>query len=451
MKHQKLVRNLDPVARRCQKIPMFPTQLQHACMLRWFRDARRTYNLAMTHVLKHHWHRNNSTPSSKMEMELQNTYMAANGLQLRPKDAYLLRTPKVIRQQAVKSVMTVLKTHATNVKKRLELRTKYPDARAFKKDIKFNPGFKARAMKHDAISIEARSFRFLTSDTCGIYSNYNFHDSFTNRMGLTGWEPKKMQKSDGRTMAVIRVANVLAADTVSSDFKIYFDGRRFTLLAELVLDRRAKLYEPLLYFKNSVVALDPGVRKFLTGYSPEGEVKIFGTNTTKVLNKLLRRIKRKKKKFMIVKKQFTREKRGVSYRKKLGHGHVKPDGTRKPWTYLRGRRYACLKLNDDRDIIKVTGRQLKKSQRNRLWRAKAYYREAEDKAKRVIRNMHYTVAHDLCRNYAQIVLPHTSSHQWRKGKRLHKSVKQRAMMLAFGQFRRRLVETATWYANELKF
>ena len=73
---------------------------------------------------------------------------------------------------------------------------------------------------------------------------------------------------------------------------------------------------------------------------------------------------------------------------KLGHGHVKPDGTRKPWTYLRGRRYACLKLNDDRDIIKVTGRQLKKSQRNRLWRAKAYYREAEDKAKRVIRNMH---------------------------------------------------------------
>jgi hypothetical protein len=57
IQHQSRVSALDTTMRRCQKVPIYPTSLQHACLLRWFRDARRTYNLAMTHVLQHRWHR----------------------------------------------------------------------------------------------------------------------------------------------------------------------------------------------------------------------------------------------------------------------------------------------------------------------------------------------------------------------------------------------------------
>jgi hypothetical protein len=36
-----------------------------------------------------------------------------------------------------------------------------------------------------------------------------------------------------------------------------------------------------------VVAIDPGVRRFGTTYSPEGDVAIYGSNTTQVVDKLL--------------------------------------------------------------------------------------------------------------------------------------------------------------------
>lgn len=44
-----------------------------------------------------------------------------------------------------------------------------------------------------------------------------------------------------------------------------------------------------------------------------------------------------------------------------------------------------------------------------------------------------------------ILVPYTSSHQWRQGGNLHKRVKRRAQALSFGKFAQRLVETATWY------
>ena len=43
---------------------------------------------------------------------------------------------------------------------------------------------------------------------------------------------------------------------------------------------------------DSVIALDPGVSEFLVGYAPDGTVLQVGTNTTKVLDKCLRRVAR---------------------------------------------------------------------------------------------------------------------------------------------------------------
>ena len=92
-------------------------------------------------------------------------------------------------------------------------------------------------------------------------------------------------------------------------------------------------------------------------------------------------------------------------------------------------------------------RRAKKHLRTKLWSTRKNYHRAERKAKNVIRNFHYNVAHDLLRRNRTIIYPTTSAHQWVRGKGLHRSVKRRAQMLAFGQFGRRLVETSTMYKN----
>ena len=92
-------------------------------------------------------------------------------------------------------------------------------------------------------------------------------------------------------------------------------------------------------------------------------------------------------------------------------------------------------------------RHMKKRLRTKLWSSRKNYHQAERKAQNVIRNFHYNVAHDLLRWNKTIIYPTTSSHQWVRGKGLHRSVKRRTQMLAFGKFGSRLVETATMYKN----
>ena len=70
---------------------------------------------------------------------------------------------------------------------------------------------------------------------------------------------------------------------------------------------------------------------------------------------------------------------------------------------------------------------------NQMWYKRKVFHEANDKG--VVRNMHYSVSHSLCRKYATIILP----------LKLSRRVKRRAQLLSFGQFRRRLVQT--WFSK----
>ena len=149
--------------------------------------------------------------------------------------------------------------------------------------------------------------------------------------------------------------------------------------------------------EDTVVALDPGVRKFLTAYDPNGAATIIGTNTTSVLNGLTKQITVAKQRLKTI--------------------------TPKPM-----------------------GRQEKRKWRLKVKKLKAKHYKAETRAKNVVKDIHYKVAHWLLRRYKTIILPYTSSHQWRTGS-LHASVKKRAMLLSFGKFAARLKETSTFYKD----
>jgi hypothetical protein len=83
--------------------------VQRRWMLTWFKDCRRTYNQALNVALDNGWHKD---PSEFNYRELEKRFVAAAGVT----DKTVLRTPKAPRQQALKSLHSDFKRHATNLK-----------------------------------------------------------------------------------------------------------------------------------------------------------------------------------------------------------------------------------------------------------------------------------------------------------------------------------------------
>ena len=92
---------------------------------------------------------------------------------------------------------------------------------------------------------------------------------------------------------------VLSDDAFARDSRICFRYGRFTLMESRTVEVEGEERQHVRCMDmERMCALDPGVRKFLTGYSPEGSGFILGCNTTKVLDKCIQRIDRTKKKYM---------------------------------------------------------------------------------------------------------------------------------------------------------
>jgi hypothetical protein len=139
------VRVEQPRVTRCRTIPLKLTARQHRMLFRCMRDARKTYNIALDYVLSQQLHRYQPDMNwSGLDSTLRSAFVNADSIARSKRRYYLLRTPKVIRQQAVKSLISHLKTFHTNYEKHLESRKLFPDARAFQRDLKFVPKFKPK-------------------------------------------------------------------------------------------------------------------------------------------------------------------------------------------------------------------------------------------------------------------------------------------------------------------
>jgi len=418
------------------------------------------------YILRNGLHKPNAIENfSKLESLLVKKFVAVESVSKHKHQYVMLRTPKVIRHQAVKSVISNLKTFNTNLEKHLDGRKKYPNARAFKKELKFNPKFKSKKnWVSDSIGIEKRSFKYLTPTTLSLFKTTDPINNFKTA-DIAHHTPRKLHVykkqaecfpggQQHRTVEkncvfkTVKIkckpANpsknrktqrlVLEPVMFEHDFKIHVKLGKVFLLPNVTktLEGNIRSREKET---ESVGAVDPGIRKFLTIYSPEGRVDVIGTNTNKKLDKSIKRIDRAKKDLKDFKHKFNR------YKKTLV---VKKNG------WCQGKKKACLRFIPGSFVLEsLRGRKMKKILRTKLWRRKKKYHAAELKAVNIVKDLHYKSAHHLCKNYDTVLYPNFNANAIAGSSTLNKQVKRRLNMLSFFKFKTRLQQTATWYPTVL--
>jgi hypothetical protein len=239
-------------------VELSPTPRQHQYLKEWFKDARWTYNRALQHVIEHHWHHATCTMAvATMEAVLVRRYVTASGL--RDRELLRTRTPKVIRQQAVKSLLVAIKGFRTKLQKQAFKIKHNPNNVKLRQPIQFNPKFKHRSLTHDTIRIEHKSLKVLDASTCSIFRTWkplNLSTTLLNDILGTWRDSDTVTQSTPFSSIRTRCA-VLRPEMVEHDFGLHLSfGKIYLLLTHSTAVGTQTDEEHL----SDVVAIDPGVR-----------------------------------------------------------------------------------------------------------------------------------------------------------------------------------------------
>ena len=398
---------------RCRLAKLDLTPLQYSWMIKWFKDCRKTYNLALHQALKTGWHLQDQLLNgnlSSLESELNRLFVPKTSL-VGTKYEYILRTPKVFRQQSIKELVSHFKTFKTNLKKRQYLQQKYPSNRRFQGKLKFHIKPKPRHINMDSISFDianaspTKRSQFTTTSEYELWKSWSFRLFPTQNVNAHN-HTKSSTLSPMKKVMLKKSTNTETGPINDQFFdhgkKIHYRFGSFYVIyprheTVTTLPRRIGEIRP-----NSVCAIDPGVRKPFTIYSPDGKAEIIGTNCTKVLDKHIRRIYRTKQRLRLFEDSY-----GVRLQ------------------LVQSRLHKC-------------------RLRSSLRRLKKKYYDSEDKLRNVIKHFHYNVAHHLLSRYQTVIFPNFNGHSCMGGK-LNPYVKKRMQALSFGLFKRRLVQVSSGY------
>jgi len=383
-------------------------------MLKWFADCRKTYNLALHFALTKGWHDHDSLPGKKLAMlekELLRAFVPESAL-ADTKYKYLLRTPKTFRHEAVKELVSNFKTFQTNVKKRLFLREKYPLTKKFQAHLKFHIKPKTKHMLMDSISCDQQDIKPVTKKQFTTPDEYVAEHSWSFRLFPRQNVYKHHPDHDASLspMAKVMLSHGGGQEKVGPVVHQFFNhGKkihyRYGLFYVIYPRHEVTVHLPSrghVAPTHSICAIDPGVRKPFTIYSPDGHAEFIGTNATQVLDRHIRRVRRTKSRFTAFTDSYVAQKNAA------------PDRPSR-----RAIRASCLKL-------------------------RRTYHRAEDKLRNVIKHFHYNVAHTLLSRYRTIIFPTFNGHSCMSGN-LRAGVKLRLQALRFGSFKRRLSEVASGY------
>lgn len=374
--YQQRKDNPQPL-KRSRLILLKTRPLQHQCLLRWIKDARTTYNLAVAYVKKHSLVEK-QLPTEEIEKILNPLFVPWEALTALRKE-HLGRTPKVPRQQVIKGLCSSIQAFYTKCKTRKDLRSRYPKTLKFQQNLTLDLKFKTRWILNDSLKIEKSSFTWKDKTHFNLY----------------------VRSSKG-VLKGIETADAITPEMFNVDLTLSFRYGKWYLVAPVDVDADVKLASSPT--ANSVCALDPGIRKFLTVYSPEGKVEYIGANAQQVIQKGLRRIQRRKTCYSA-------------------------------W------------LQRHRTRKQVLPRSLKRQQRKKLALRRKRYHKALIQSENAVKDFHYKVAHYLCTNYKEIVYPYFSPQSCsnRQKRKIGSTVVLQMMALRHATFKNRLVQTLSKY------
>jgi putative transposase len=361
---------------------------QRALLNQFMKDARKTYNLALDYLNTHELIKGMNQVAQRQKMSDLEKHLVKNFVSKPATQGKILNTPKVIRQQAVKNLCSHMKGYYTRIDNELKSRAECKKKGIKRQDraVKAKFKFKARRFTRDAIHIEKRSIHQVDGFSFSLYC----------------------RKYDGKLKGIkIKGRQPLEPSMFEKDFSLVFQHGQWYFAAPVYWEDFARV----IWHRDQMVALDPGVRKFLTTYSPEGKVEVLGANPKTVLLPLMER------------RAFTKILSDQGYENYLYQ--------KNPW--------------NNPGVTRIEKAKLRKRNRRRRQR----YQKAQKRLENVVKDMHYKVAHHLCRNYEQIIYPNFSSKSCskRKGRKINKGTVMLMQALSFYKFKCRLIQTSSKYAG----
>ena len=198
----------------------------------WNDHARYSYNKAV-------WLMNETGEYNKFYLRNMITPAEVNG-----DKQWLLETPKDVRAGAVFEASKNIEAAFTNLKN--------------KNIKKFKMGFKRKSNSRWSIVIPSKALSLTTNTVT------------KNRF------IKIFPKSN--TCPIVRTCEQISPEMLEHDCLLHFDGSEYYLCAPCIKSSKSVA-------STDSISLDPGVRTFLTGYSPDGTICKLGDN---VSNRLLR-------------------------------------------------------------------------------------------------------------------------------------------------------------------
>ena len=284
-----------PAAGKARKVKLYPTKQQRAVLNEWFRGAEWTYNACLQAV--------QNEPSMLNMADLRKYCVNREAFETTFADCkWVLDTPNMIREMAMQDLVQAYKT---NQAKQQAQRDRFQAT-----------GVKPKRWLRN-FHVKPRNMQKQKSQSVGISAAH-------------GWNKKhRVPYSTFFGSQPLKASEPLPEDLV-------YDTR-------LQRDRQGNFYLCLLspleihqqqqqLAQTGIVSLDPGVRTFLTGYTPQGEVMEVGKEDYRRLTNLCKRYDElqsewstqtitKPRKVRNAKKKNTKQEKPVRPARKNNHRH----------------------------------------------------------------------------------------------------------------------------------
>ncbi len=254
------------------KIRIIPTEEQREKLIHWSHCTRKTYNLCVAFVNERQGRNKQPTRmTSAFETEMRQSCVGKNG-QLKENEMlnYLLDVPQPIRDNALRDVKKSVKAH---YKKKGQNRPKC-----------FHLHF--RSIKNErfhSVFLPKREWSLRTGKIRTLMSNVAIDKKYSKYPKGSYIQEELINKN----------LTTLPAD---SRLLINHNYTKFDIYIPIPIESKD------MKVKKRIIALDPGVRTFLTGYNQKGQVIEYGGSkdnaklfkTGLLVDKLMSRSKRKK-------------------------------------------------------------------------------------------------------------------------------------------------------------